>query len=64
MWDVPATGYDFLSRVPPVGDRARLGYALALVIEGGQPHAVSTWPGAEVRKRLQAKRSAREMACR
>ncbi|MEV7010734.1 hypothetical protein [Streptosporangium sp. NPDC051022] len=60
VWDVPATGYDLRSPVPPHGDRTRLGYALALAIEGGEPHATSTWSGVVVRKRLQAKRDAQE----
>lgn len=60
VWDVPATDYHLRSSVPPAGDRARLGYALALAVEGGEPHATSTWPGADVRDRLRAKRSAWE----
>jgi hypothetical protein len=55
VWDVPATGYDQMSTVPPCGDRARLQYPLAMAADGIQPHATSTWPGAVVRKCLQAR---------
>ncbi|MFF5248880.1 hypothetical protein ACFY3V_31755 [Streptosporangium sp. NPDC000095] len=52
MWDVPATGYDQRSTVPPPDDPLRVGYALAMAIEGGEPHYVGRWSGADVRKRL------------
>ncbi|MFS1305324.1 hypothetical protein [Streptosporangium longisporum] len=52
VWDVPATGYDQRSTVPPAGDPLRAGYALAMAIEGGEPHYLGTWSGADVRKRL------------
>ncbi|MEV4250190.1 hypothetical protein AB0J63_43150 [Streptosporangium canum] len=52
VWDVPTTGYDQRSTVPPPGDPLRAGYALALAIEGGEPHYVGTWNGVDVRKRL------------
>ncbi|MEU6718319.1 hypothetical protein ABZ897_43210 [Nonomuraea sp. NPDC046802] len=60
VWDVPATGYDQRSTVPPAGDRTRLQYALALAIEGGEPHHMSTWPGAEVRKNLLVRAAAQD----
>jgi hypothetical protein len=52
VWDVPATGYDQRSTVPPPGDPLRAGYALAMAIEGGEPHYVGIWNGVDVRKRL------------
>jgi peptide deformylase len=55
VWDVPATGYYQRSTVPPPGDRGRLQYPLAMVADGVEPQATSTWPGTVVRKRLQAK---------
>ena len=55
VWDVPATGYDQVSTVPPPGDRARLQYPLALAAGGVEPQSTSTWSGSVVRKRLQAK---------
>ncbi|MFG1620201.1 hypothetical protein ACGFI3_46270 [Nonomuraea wenchangensis] len=60
VWDIPATGYDQRSAVPPPGDRVRLQYPLVLVADGIEPQATSTWPGAVVRKRLQDKQAARQ----
>jgi peptide deformylase len=55
VWDVPATGYDQMSTVPPAGDRARLQYPIAMAADGVRPQGMSRWPGTVVRKRLQAK---------
>ncbi|TDC00699.1 hypothetical protein E1267_33930 [Nonomuraea longispora] len=55
VWDVPATEYSQYSTVPSPGDRARLGYALAMAAENIAPHAKSTWPGHVVRGRLHNK---------
>jgi hypothetical protein len=60
VWDVPATGYDQRSSVPPPGDRARLQYPLAMTADGIEPQATSTWPGTVVRKRLQDKQAAQQ----
>ncbi|GAA4932021.1 hypothetical protein HD597_012851 [Nonomuraea thailandensis] len=64
VWDVPATGYDQRSTVPPPGDRARLQYPLAMAADGIEPQATRTWPGTVVRKRLQAKQAAQQAADR
>lgn len=58
VWDVPATDYSQYNTVPPPGDSLRRGYALAMAAENIEPHAISTWPGSVIRRRLQDKQRA------
>ncbi|TCN28885.1 hypothetical protein EV644_14227 [Kribbella orskensis] len=59
LWDVPSTGYEAISTVPPSDDPARLTYPIVLSAANIDPTNVITLAGNIVRGSLHRKLEAR-----